>query len=82
MWDPNFAKQILQFSNSKDAFAIALMRLGYSINTEDQMELDQAAQLLKEQKPLVQAYVMDQILIRCRATRQPSHLIMPVTLSI
>ena len=61
MWDPNFAKQILQFSNSKDAFAIALMRLGYSINTEDQMELDQAAQLLKEQKPLVQAYVMDQI---------------------
>ena len=61
MWDPNFAKQILQFSNSKDAFAIALLRLGYSINSEDKLELDQAASLLKEQKPLVQAYVMDQI---------------------
>ena len=35
--------------------------LGYSINTEDTMELDQAAQLLKDEKPLVQAYVMDQI---------------------
>lgn len=61
MWDPNYAKQILQFSNSKDAFAIALLRLGYSINTEEKFELDQAASLLKDQKPLVQAYVMDQI---------------------
>ncbi len=61
MWDDTYAKQILQFSNSKDAFAIALLRLGYSINTEDKFELDQASELLKEQKPLVQAYVMDQI---------------------
>ena len=61
MWDPNYAKQILQFSNSRDAFAIAELMLGYSINTEDTMELDQAAQLLKDEKPLVQAYVMDQI---------------------
>lgn len=61
MWDNTYAKQILQFSNSKDAFAIALLRLGYSINTEDKFELDQASELLKEQKPLVQAYVMDQI---------------------
>ena len=61
MWDPNYAKQILQFYNSRDAFAIADLMLGYSINTEDTMELDQAAQLLKDEKPLVQAYVMDQI---------------------
>lgn len=61
MWDENYAKQILQFSNSRDAFAIALLRLGYSINTEDKLELDQAAQMLKEEKPMVQAYVMDQI---------------------
>lgn len=61
MWDETYAKQILQFSNSRDAFAIALLRLGYSINTEDKLELDQAAQMLKEEKPMVQAYVMDQI---------------------
>ena len=61
MWDENYAKQILQFSNSRDAFAIALLRLGYSINTEDKLELDQATQMLKEEKPMVQAYVMDQI---------------------
>lgn len=61
MWDANYAKQILQFSNSRDAFAIAELMLGFSINTEDKLELDQAAQLLKDEKPLVQAYVMDQI---------------------
>ena len=61
MWDPNYAKQILQFSNSRDAFAIAELLEGYSINTQDPEELERAADKLKEQKPLVQAYVMDEI---------------------
>ena len=61
MWDPNYAKQILQFSNSRDAFAIAELLEGYSINTQDPEELERTADKLKEQKPLVQAYVMDQI---------------------
>ena len=61
MWDPNYAKQILQFSNSRDAFAIAELLEGYSINTHDPEELERTADKLKEQKPLVQAYVMDQI---------------------
>ena len=38
-----------------------LARLGYSINTDDIDRINEAAELLKEQKPLVQAYVMDQI---------------------
>jgi spermidine/putrescine transport system substrate-binding protein len=49
------------FSNSRDAFAIALKRLGYSMNTENVDELREAAELLKKQKDVVQAYVMDQI---------------------
>ena len=40
MWDPNYAKQILQFSNSRDAFAIAELLEGYSINTQDPEELE------------------------------------------
>ena len=55
MWDPNYAKQILQFSNSRDAFAIAELLEGYSINTQDPEELERTADKLKEQKPLVQA---------------------------
>lgn len=61
MWDEQFAGDILQFSNSKDAMGIALIYLGYDINTEDRKELDEAAEFLKVQKPLIQAYVMDQI---------------------
>ncbi len=61
LWDEDYAGDILMFSNSRDAFGIALKKLGYSMNTEDPDELQEAADLLKEQKPLVQAYVMDQI---------------------
>ncbi len=61
LWDEKYSGKILMFSNSRDAFAIALARLGYSINTEDPAEIEAAANLLKEQKDVVQAYVMDQI---------------------
>lgn len=61
LWDEKYDGQILMFSNSRDAFAIACKKLGYSMNTEDEDELREAAALLIEQKPLVQAYVMDQI---------------------
>ncbi len=61
LWDERYAGKILMFDNSRDAFAIALRSLGYSMNTENIDEITEAAALLKEQKPLVQAYVMDQI---------------------
>lgn len=61
LWDPAYQGNMLMFKNPRDAFAIALFKLGYSINTEDESQLREAAELLKQQKPLVQAYVMDQI---------------------
>ncbi len=61
LWDEEYAGKILMFGNSRDAFAIAEARLGYSFNTEDTAELQAAADLLKEQKPVVQQYVMDEI---------------------
>lgn len=61
LWDEKYKGQLLMFSNSRDAFAIACKKLGYSLNTEDEQELREAADLLIQQKRLVQAYVMDQI---------------------
>lgn len=61
LWNTKYSGEILMFKNSRDAFAIALEKLGYNINTENHKELAEAAELLKQQKPLVQAYVMDQI---------------------
>lgn len=61
LWDPQYAREILMFSNSRDAFGLTLKRLGYDINTQNRKELDEVIEELKAQKPLIQAYVMDQI---------------------
>ncbi|MBR4309129.1 MAG: spermidine/putrescine ABC transporter substrate-binding protein [Oscillospiraceae bacterium] len=61
LWNEKYANKILMFDNPRDAFAVAQFRLGYSINTEDPDELEACAKLLREQKPLVQSYVMDQV---------------------
>ncbi len=61
LWNEKYAKDILMFSNSRDAFAISLFRLGYPVNTSDENQLRDAAEELKKQKLLVQAYVMDEI---------------------
>ena len=67
LWDENLSGQILMFDNSRDALAIALEKLGYSLNTTDEGELKEAKELQVEQKPLVQAYVMDQIFDKMEA---------------
>lgn len=61
LWDEKYKNQILMFDNPRDAFAVAELLLGYSLNTENPEEIRKAAEKLKEQKPLVQAYVMDEI---------------------
>ena len=61
LWDEQYSGNILMFDNPRDAFGIALLKLGYSVNTTNINELAEAAEELKKQKPLVQAYVMDQI---------------------
>jgi spermidine/putrescine transport system substrate-binding protein len=61
LFDPDYAGEILMFSNPRDAFGIALQYLGYSINTTDESQLLEAKELLLKQKPLVQTYLMDQI---------------------
>ncbi len=61
LWNEDYTDRILMFDNPRDAFAIAELRLGYSLNTESEEELESCAELLKEQKKVIQAYVMDEI---------------------
>ncbi len=61
LWNNKYANNILMFSNSRDAFAIALFKLGYSINTTDENQINEATELLKKQQDINQAYVMDQV---------------------
>lgn len=61
LWDEKYKGNILMFNNPRDAFGIALIKNGFSLNTEDKSELQKAAEDLKEQKKIVQSYVMDEI---------------------
>jgi spermidine/putrescine transport system substrate-binding protein len=67
LWDERYSGQILMFDNSRDAIAIALQKLGYSINTTDESQIKEAVEELIAQKPLLQAYVMDQIFDKMEA---------------
>ena len=61
LWNEKYKDSILMQDSVKDAFAVALKYLGYSLNSTDLDELEAAKKLLIEQKPLVQAYVVDQV---------------------
>ena len=61
LWNEDYAGKILTFGNSRDAFGTAQYLLGYDVNTLDETELQICADKLKEQKPVLQQYVMDEI---------------------
>ena len=61
LWDEKYIDNILMQDSVRDAFAVALKYKGHSLNSTDLDELEEAKELLIEQKPLVQAYVIDQV---------------------
>ena len=63
MFAPQYAGQVLMINNSRDALAAALLYLGYSINTTDESQLEEAFALLKQAKDsgVYQAFVMDEV---------------------
>lgn len=61
LWDERLKGEILMQNSVRDAFTVALKMQGYSLNTTDKDELAEARDLLISQKPLVQAYVIDQV---------------------
>ena len=61
LWDETYKDNILMQDSVRDALMVALKKLGYSMNTTSEDEISEATQLLIEQKPLVQAYVIDQV---------------------
>ena len=61
MWDEEHTGNILQFNNSRDAFGTAQYYLGVDVNEATEEQWRDALELLKEQKKIVQGYVMDEI---------------------
>lgn len=61
LWDSKYKDMVLNFNNPRDAFMTAQMILGQDLNTESKADWDAAAELLKQGKPNLQSYVMDEI---------------------
>lgn len=61
MWNEKYTGSILQFNNSRDAFGTALYYLGYDVNDATDAQWQEALELLKKQKSVVQGYVMDEV---------------------
>ena len=61
LWDEKYSDNILMQDSVRDALMVAEKKLGYSMNTTDENEVKEATDLLIQQKPLVQAYVIDQV---------------------
>lgn len=61
LWDEKYKDNILMQDSVRDAFMVALSYAGHSINSTDPAQLEEARDLLIQQKPLTQAYVIDQV---------------------
>lgn len=61
LWDEKYDDNILMQDSVRDAFMVALKAKGYSMNTMDEAQLEEAKDALIAQKPLVQAYVIDEV---------------------
>ncbi|HSH34817.1 spermidine/putrescine ABC transporter substrate-binding protein [Schnuerera sp.] len=61
LWNEKYAGQILMLDSQRDSIAIALKKLDYSMNTRNTKELEEAKEKLIKQKPLVYAYVGDEV---------------------
>ena len=61
LWDPRYDGHISMLDDFQEVFALALIQLGFSANTTDTAQMDQALALLEQQKPLVRVYSTDTI---------------------
>lgn len=61
LWNEKYSKKILMLDSQRDSIAVALKKLGYSMNSRDLRELNEAKEELIKQKSLVYAYVGDEV---------------------
>ena len=60
LWDEKYKDQIIMANSVRDTFLVPLKLKGYSSNSTDEKELQEALKMLEEQKPLVYAYLVDE----------------------
>jgi len=60
LFDEKYSGEVIMPNSERDAMFVALRLLGYPLNTTDKAQLDEAADMLANQKNIVQAYLLDE----------------------
>ena len=61
LWNETYANQIIMKNSVRDSFVPALKLLGYSINSKEEAEWEEALTMLQNQKSIVQGYAADEV---------------------
>lgn len=63
LWDEKYKDQIIMVDSPRDAFGLTLKKLGYSLNSSNSKEIDEAKKELIKQKSsnLIRAYMVDEV---------------------
>jgi len=61
IFDEKYKGNILMMDSVRDGMGIALKYLGYSVNTTEMSQIEEAKQLLISQRSLVQGYFVDEV---------------------
>lgn len=56
LWDPKYAGRTLMLDDTRECFSAALKWKGHSLNSTDPNQIEEAKELLMQQKPLLKAY--------------------------
>ena len=61
LWDPSLENSVMMIDGAREVIGIGLNTLGYSLNSTDDAELNEAVTLLRDLMPNVKALVADEI---------------------
>jgi spermidine/putrescine transport system substrate-binding protein len=61
LWNDKYASKILMYDSMRDSLGVSLSRLGFSMNEANEANINAARDALIAQKPLVKAYVTDNV---------------------
>lgn len=61
LWNEKYSGKIFMYDSIRDAMAAALCKCGYDINTQDEYEINEAADMLITMRPIVKAWLTDDV---------------------
>lgn len=61
LWNPEYESTVMMVDGAREVMGIGLQQLGYSLNSTDEEELVEAAQLMKTLTPNILAFITDEL---------------------